>query len=167
MTLIELAERVEKLERPCRVTDVLIGSAVRWLPIDGGDWLRDWRGEFGPMPRMDGRIAAFHDNGEPAVHWEAPDFTGSLDSAASLMPDGCWGDQGTRADGKGYAELCGPSCASVTAATPALALCAAALRAQWDTYAKRRDPQGLGPKDSGPVGRQADAPKGGIHDPHP
>lgn len=62
---------------------------------------------------------------------------------------------------------------------------AVALRAR-DTYAKRQDRNGLGPKDSGPVperdalkqlqdlGQQfdeADAPapfgKGGIHDPHP
>lgn len=40
------------------------------------------------------------------------------------------------------------------------------MTAQWDTYAKRQDRNGLGPKDSGPV-PEGDAPKGGIHDPHP
>lgn len=86
--LSSLIERIEKSEGADRVNDVLIGAAVRWLHPDGQVWLHDWRGDFGPMPRMTGRIAAFHDNGDPAVHWEAPNFTASLDAAMTLVPTG-------------------------------------------------------------------------------
>lgn len=134
-----LIERIEKSDGADRSIDVLIGATVRWLPPDGQAWLRDWRGDFGPMPRMTGRIAAFHDNGDPAVHWEAPNFSASLDAAATLVPDGWYWTLGgnvhhghwiasvntLNSEGEPWCVGCSNACA-----TPALALCAAALKAK-------------------------------------
>lgn len=136
--LSSLIERIEKSEGPDRAADALIGAAIRWLPQDGQAWLRDWRGDFGPMPRMTGRIAAFHDNGDPAVHWEAPNFTASLDAAVTLVPEGWYWRAGHGVLWPGWAHLnlkhpdhCDRGDEhSAHAETPALALCAAALRAR-------------------------------------
>lgn len=116
--LLELADRIEASSNPDRGIDVAI---VRALHPDIGRY-------------------APHCKGEEAIFWEdpyrkqpAPMFTSSIDDAIKLVPEGfhfciC-------ADGRpGFANVHkleggeGPTNFS-TAATPPMAVCAAALRA--------------------------------------
>lgn len=113
--LLELAERCEKAEGPDRGVDGDIVAALTLQP----DWatVRSTR-----QPEL------FSDTGPGlrARTWLAPKFTASLDAAMTLVCADHW-----RVEDH---PLAGP-CAIVGeqegyAATPALALCAAALRAK-------------------------------------
>lgn len=163
MTLIELAERVEAAEVG---SDDLDRDIMRAL----GFSYRVERRSIGLTYGKAWDMHLFREwvRGEEVVRESCvPRYTASIDAAMTLVPEGhdwLFNTRGVYSHvwepkevGDGYWQA--------RAATPALALCAAALRAQWDTYAKRQDRNGLGPKDSGPVG-EADAPKGGSHDPH-
>lgn len=134
MSLIELAERVEKVSGPDRDVEEDIARALGWSPVPNpthaGGLVGRWYDSNGKMSGMEG----------------PPLFTRSLDAAMTLVPEGClatvrhlWGgsercgyaivhtycDDAEECDGKlhldDYVSL---------AATPALALCAAALRAR-------------------------------------
>lgn len=107
--LVELAERCEAATGPDRELDYLIAKAI------GGYRFGD------------------------ALHGAMSRFTESLDAAMSLVPEGlCWR---LGVNGNPKAKLLGGSAAAILgddfgtdiskagAATPALALCAAALRA--------------------------------------
>lgn len=159
MTLIELAERVEAAEGPCRLLDAEIGAYLQRERVRAA-------GHAGSAIRADEQDPG-HITESLGCGWWAPRYTASIDAAMTLVPEG-WNFEVDRIGGRGGAvvnkSVLSRDAFIAQAATPALALCAAALRAQWDTYAKHQDRHGLGPKDSGPVGRQADAPKGGNHD---
>ena len=121
--LLALAERCEKATEGSRELDGLIWKAVCEKP--GNVWMRQ--------------------DPEDTVAYEAPPaYTTSLDAAKTLVPEGCgwvagWGQ--TRPDEPmGGAQItpsaryngsfmAGEVIAEAEAATPALALCAAALRA--------------------------------------
>ena len=133
--LMELAERVEALSGPNHEIDSLIGAAV------GLKYriLRDGSGR--------GKGMEWLEDGHGVETWapHAPRYTASLDAAMTLVPEGCgwltgWGQ--TRPDEPmggaritrnarfvGYRENY-DEIAVGEAATPALALCAAALRAR-------------------------------------
>ena len=114
--LNDLADRVEALQGPCRETDAAImGLFTHSVESDDGDY---W---YGPHDQMPIRV---------------PDFTGSLDAAAALVPEGWEGRLiwTHNLDGKmvhyvkghgGHKGYGGPHYAS-----PALALTAACLRAR-------------------------------------
>ena len=132
--LLELAERVEKLVRPSEGSDALIRCAL-----------------FGPgeayvkQSPINGAWCIYHGvdrSGAPKL-WEgkAPrgKFTGSIDAALSLVPEGMlWGLANVSVReprpiyGRASATVGHENDATppVEAATPALALCAAALRAR-------------------------------------
>lgn len=123
--LIALAERVEAATGPDRELDARI-----WCALNG----KRYRDHFAAWNKVDTAV----EYTEPPKrtrcvtrdHQHAKPYTASIDAAFTLAPVGAWGDVGTRHDGTGYAELLGVTCASTTAATPALALTSAALRAR-------------------------------------
>lgn len=112
--LLALAERTEALTGPCRETDGCIWYACVEKPGAAGRLDRDMIGRW-------------------------PAFTGSLDAAMSLVPEGwkprqinfsapCADDRKWHLNLHGGPE--GQNCFVGRAATPALALTAAALRAR-------------------------------------
>ena len=115
-SLEQLAQRVEALTGPCRETDAMIAEALG-LP-NGPD----------TFYMTDGR-------GNPEI---SPRFTASLDAAMTLVPEGWSWDISTRPDSSGgVVYLHSPDRTKWRdrggfAATPELALCAAALRARKD-----------------------------------
>lgn len=115
--LLSLAARLEAAEGPDRELDaaisMAIGSVSRGaLPCKGG-WVVD---------------------GKPIA---APKFTASLDAAMTLLPEGSLWAFGSMEDGP-FARVLWPNAdgtytgnyLEVSAATPALALCAASLKAR-------------------------------------
>jgi hypothetical protein len=137
MTLNTLADRVEKLSGPDREVDAMIAVALDYgLPPPMGECRASLR-----MPR------ASHDyeRVEPGHYWlvqmsgmslrSAPLFTASLDAAMTLVPEG-WG----RVEYGRYIKPADQFWAQISSdhllegsencTTPALALCAAALRAR-------------------------------------
>jgi hypothetical protein len=114
--LLQLRDRLVKATGPDRRLDNALAPIAGWMPHskhDGGFWWCE--------PGVDPTESYFH-NG---VHTRAPEFTGSIDDAVTLVPDeyqrhwkaGIEGDDGPVARfGNDVA---------VAAATPALAICLA------------------------------------------
>lgn len=128
--LIALAEKVESLTGPCRETDGLIARAAG----------------FEVLPHPQTADPMYRHYGGMLMN-PVPAFTASLDAAMTLVPEGLrlmlseWDDEAhLRAKGAWQSVLSKPGCdASFDAmrgyrcdhaATPALALTAAALRAR-------------------------------------
>lgn len=105
--LIELAERVEALTVPDREVDALMqralgdGSRYHWFADMNGAWVTDAN---------------------------APRYTASLDAAMTLVPEGAYWAVKHYPNAKCAADVFGTR--QGYAATPAVALCAAALRAR-------------------------------------
>ena len=109
--LLELATRVEQASGPDEHLDCAIALATGWEPA--ASWV--------------GMLLS------PAGEWGClPSFTASLDAALTLVPAG-WDWCLSRGSGEpaiaSMAPAMGVDGPMSTAATPALALCAAALRA--------------------------------------
>lgn len=131
MDLLELAERCEKATGPDRSFDEAIAEQR-----EPGLFCRDGHGRLRKnlhgtvlMPQWD--------------LWQAPNYTSSLDAAVMLVPEGYSYTAGYwtfkragRASVWIVAENETREVWTVDAATPALALCAAALRAR---YAQSRE----------------------------
>lgn len=129
--LLELADRVEKLSRPDKQVDAMIRCAV-FAPA----------GAYVEQSRFNGAWCIYHGanrNGEPLL-WERRgltpeqrlgEFTASLDSAMTLVPEG-WTRFGGNANGYEEMTLTNDDLRRTVisfAATPALALTSASLRA--------------------------------------
>jgi len=127
-TLLELAERCEKAEGPDRKLDAEVARATGWKVSPGGTWWQPPGGQWGFVLRA---------------------YTASIDAALTLLPEGWFGalDPIFFEDGEStlFDGICirpqwrdwRPNDADAwlrrmraRAATPALALCAAALRAR-------------------------------------
>ena len=117
--MIELIERIEALEGPDREVDRLVGRAAGWRHVPSGKY--DWMKPSGMYCTIG-----------------LPPFTASLDAAMTLVPEGWSGLLGFRGthdyiEERGHAHIqtiVGEKEAYAEASTPALALCAAALRAR-------------------------------------
>ncbi len=138
--LVGLAERVEALAGPCRETDALIWEIV--APDEWAVFVAQNRAMM-PKARLEAdKLATLAARAKAS----APRFTASLDAAMTLVPEGLrlqigeWDDEKhLRPRGPWQAILTKPGCSSgfgdmlgfrcEHAATPALALTAAALRA--------------------------------------
>jgi len=131
MTLADLIARVERADAPDRELDRDIAEEIGWVmafderPNDGGSLVlpREATLRFLASQERKGRIIA-------------PAYTASLDAALSLVPEG-WGREFWHEPGdKAIAHTWPPTrraprdTCSGFAATPALALCAAALKAR-------------------------------------
>ncbi|MFD1104255.1 hypothetical protein [Sphingobium olei] len=119
--MLELAERVEALTGPNYAVEVEIFKA---LHPEYADYVQ---GRGGLVHRFDGSDQRVLSDIRPG------NYTASLDSAMRLVPDGLKFEVTTTGYKPG-ATVCGNSLTGVHegsyAATPALALCAAALRAR-------------------------------------
>lgn len=114
MTLIE---RIESADGPDRELDAEIAVAIRYFPQNVGFV---WKNDLEPNCPEIGRVTCVTSLGTGGPHYAAPRYTASIDAALTLFPDqtGPWSAW---------------NCAIPRvrdAATPALALCAAALKAR-------------------------------------
>jgi hypothetical protein len=116
MTLLELATRCEQATGPDKSIDREIAMATGWQHRSGGVW-------------------------ERVLEWERPAFTASLDAAMTLVPDSCLAMVKQLWDGDSKSALARVSRYVASSRfwmgdwsglsdVPALALCAAALRAR-------------------------------------
>ena len=120
MTLYSVIRRLETAIGPSRELDAAIFCAIG-LTYTQERHCREWC-------RMDGRTDLTRKHYLAA--W-APDYTRSLDAALTLVPEGCAFDVGCEIDFTPFARVFGHDIhADEFAATPALALCLAALRAR-------------------------------------
>ena len=123
-----LAERVQALDGPDREVDAEIAVALRIgknLPDWAINWAEEWR------PTIEGFVVLIHSDGRPGPHFSSLSLTASLDAAMTLVPDGCTWQVSTQEPGP-WAwvgnDIIDPR--APMAATPALALTAAALLAR-------------------------------------
>jgi hypothetical protein len=120
--LLQLAERCEKAEGPDRATDHAIYEAV--IIALGHTITRSDEGF-----RVEPRGCDYFTTITPAMVLA---YTSSLDAALTLVPEGC--NWSAESDGSAHVWKGGDYYADISeygkAATPALALCAAALRAR-------------------------------------
>lgn len=149
MTRADLIAALEKAEGPSRELDAHIGALTCSLPECPAEWLANWKGPFAAFcwGAHGWRVAAMQDNGDRAVHWEPPHFTASINAALTLVPEGWRWNVSNRASsphtGRAHVEnrelhfigmggmtpnpkLRWYEC---TAATTAIAVCIAALKA--------------------------------------
>jgi hypothetical protein len=119
--LIELAERCEKASEPDRETEARIAMELAWRKTTLGQAGRVWYDQ-------DGNLEAV-----------PPKYTASLDAALTLLPEGSeWRLERrfSKAMSPAYASVWNPGATDVDfhanahGKSPALALCAAALRAR-------------------------------------
>lgn len=128
-TFNTLIERLEGLTGPCRECDCLIALEAGWdvqnmsLPLSdlvkrfGFEWLHEAATEYN------------------SIYKTLPAYTASIDAAMTLVPEGWTADVRKYPNGRGFAVLSqwSPPCESeksVDDATPAIALCIAALKAR-------------------------------------
>ena len=127
MGLLELAERCEQATGADRRLDAEIDIAVRGFPEQAYEQTNGLRGKGSPELN---RIDWF-------IKWGADRYTASLDAAMTLVPEGYVFGLGNFDPDGGTAKAAAIVGATpdedrnpTFAATPALALCAAALRAR-------------------------------------
>lgn len=142
--------------------ETLLALAARCEKAEGPDRYVDYWAAFYSAPHT---IHGDPDNPNP------PAYTASLDAAMTLA-EGCGGEVTFFKDGTAKAFLWQPYPLAVEAkaATPALALCAAALRARaasCDTHPKDGDASSAAPLVSGAVGEAETPENPSISNPPP
>jgi hypothetical protein len=117
--LLELAERCEAALGPDRIIDALV----------------EWPEVFEPLhvsQDVCGQMSVFWNDDKFCRSGHVPSITASIDAALTLKPEGHWWSVGY--DEHGNRAIIGPRATMKThigkAATAALAICAAALRAK-------------------------------------
>ncbi len=126
-----LPHRIEAAEGADRALDAEIATAVRYFPNNVGFV---WKSDLEPNVPEIGRVTCVTSLGTGGPHYAAPRYTASIDAALTLVPP----DYHTEIRGLNAAwwAMVNPTADGTTgrytsyAATPALALCAAALRAK-------------------------------------
>jgi len=119
-TLRSLADACEVLSGPCRETDALIHLACRPFPE------RAYAQKSGLRPKGSPELSRV----DFLKQGYALPYTASIDAAMSLAPEGCdWSVTCEQRRGIAYTNRGAHFSADTLAATPALALTAASLRA--------------------------------------
>jgi hypothetical protein len=141
-TLLELAARCEAAMGADKALNREIALAVGWhrySPTEIGKsnpgWIapEDFIGEY---VGKDGRRTPKLDSMHGTSIWREPrDYLASIDAAMTLVPEGCWaeGSLSSPASLEVHSLTVFAPLGRATAATPALALTAAALRARAQT----------------------------------
>lgn len=120
--LLALAQKVAMATGPDRELDGAIARSRGWT-------FEKMKGDARPYFRKPGATAYY-------MRSDAPTFTASIDAALTLVPAGCWAEGAlgrhdcTRSALEIHAPMTYDPLGHAEAATPALALTAAALRAQ-------------------------------------
>lgn len=133
--LLALAAQIEAADGPSRELDAQIAVAIRYFPVGVGFV---WKHDLTPNSPEIGRVECLTKFGTGGPHYKAPTFTASIDEALTLVPEGLVWNVMTDFGLPGRARLWGeiPAGAvpdrgvSADGNTPALALCAAALKAR-------------------------------------
>jgi hypothetical protein len=128
--LVKLAAKVEAADGPDRELDAAIAAAVRYFPPGVGFV---WKAGLIANSPEAGRVECATALGTGGPHYSAKHYTASVDAALLLVPDGWHRSFTDDPDDLGgvIAELwTGSRNAWANAATPALAICVAALRAK-------------------------------------
>lgn len=143
--LIDLSKQCENAKWVNREIDAAIAVAIRYHPYGPSHWLKDSAFPLKPNIRKhphdghlieaQGWILPFDQDGVtplPGNGWNAPHYTSSVDAAMTLIPGGEeWSLHRVLYDNKGCpAAVVNLDLPEVLAATPALALASAALRAR-------------------------------------
>jgi hypothetical protein len=115
--LLELAERCEAATGRGRALEESIAIALGWKPYEFED-------------ENDYHERGWHSPGNPMPHSSIPRWTASLGAAMILVPEGWWAVVDTKGRATLFPERGSGSQLMAKAETPALALCAAALRAR-------------------------------------
>jgi hypothetical protein len=111
--MMELIERLEALDGTDRNVDAALARLDGWQEIaNNGTWAKDYGGEVGVRYLI-----------------SAPNFTGSLDAALTLVPEGHGAVSGSMSTLGSSFRIEKPY-AFGNAKLPAIALCIAALRAR-------------------------------------
>lgn len=151
--LLALAERCEAATDADRRLDAEIAAACRFFPANMGFvWKAGLRAN---VPEV-GRVECHTNLGTGGPHYAAPKFTASLDAAMTLVPANSLWCTGDGIEGP-FARLCIPVGIGYLggeqdaryANTPALALCAAALRARATIPAASTRPHADGTRNAG------------------
>ena len=133
MSLKELIAKLEAAPEGSRELDAEIVVAINWRPAwctasKGGLWIDRSSGLRDPAVRLNalGRRSI----GNPPIG-AYPKFSSSLDAALTLVPEGCAFQVGCEIDFTPVARVWGHDIhTDEFAATPALALCIAALKSR-------------------------------------
>ncbi len=131
--LLALADRCETAARPDRELDAIVAATVRLFPPNVG---YIWQGAMRPNSPDIGAVECCTRSGTGGPWYLSRAYTASLDAAMTLVPEGHWpeGSLGTHKDQRSSIEIHAPDAfdpiGTGWAATPALALTAAALRAR-------------------------------------
>lgn len=86
--LLSLANEIEAAEIGSRELDARICAAMRMLPPNCPDWLKNWGGKFAVHDKFPERVSAVHEDGKQGTHWNSAKVTTSADAALSLVPEG-------------------------------------------------------------------------------
>lgn len=145
MTIPDLIALLEGAEQGSRELDAELSIAVRYIPYGPDHWLKS--DEFPLVSAGYGQVQPMDTDGVtplPGGGWQAPEFTDSVDAAIRLLkkvlPGWFWRCGATPLFPNGWAHVSRTdasncdrrdevSCSSGKAATPAIALCIATLRA--------------------------------------
>lgn len=135
MTKDELIHALEAATGPSRELDAEIAALTRVLPgFPRHEYVAPATMEAREDGSVDCYVAAPGRVPQRVERVRAPIFTASIDAALSLVPEGRWAKTVRGEDGCGYAAISTDSSAIKfrcdRAATPAIALCIAALRAR-------------------------------------
>lgn len=127
MTRAEVIETLESAPGGSMGLSRVIAKAVGWINR-GNSRKGEW---FAPEDTRDGKPLLDSLRGTD-VHREPPDFSRSIDAALTLVPEGCAWEMANRINFQCDATVYGQDIfAGVEGmATPAIALCIAALKAQ-------------------------------------
>ena len=132
MSIDELIEALETATGPSRELDARITVCCR-VPFHGAeprlfDNFPVWRVVKHASEGC--RVECVHDNGISSGVWKPQHWTGSLDAALRLVPDGRLWSVGTIINGSGYCAVLSNDGQSHRGATPAIAICIAAMKAR-------------------------------------
>ncbi len=123
-----LIAELERAAEGSRELDARIMAVTREMPIDADQWLREWDGRIDVYQQT--KVAAFHTSGAVSCYWDPREYSTSLDSALTLVPEGSYIRMTIGRDKKAWVWVECAEDQKVAYAIPALALCIAALRAR-------------------------------------
>lgn len=132
-----LIARIEAATGPDRALDAEIAAMMKACPPNAPGWVKNWSGLWAAAPKINyGAVGVWGIDDTLKTWWNALKFTKSLDDAMTLVPDGSFWNILTsdanlsRYDAVVVASRLDQHFEFTRAATPALAVVAAVLKAR-------------------------------------